>query len=44
MVMAYNVFVELHAFANIWGRDKMVTISQTTVSNAFSWLKMYDFW
>ena len=26
-----------------WGRDKMATISQTTVSNAFSWMKMYQF-
>ena len=26
-----------------WGRDKMATISQTTFSNAFSWMKMYKF-
>ena len=26
-----------------WGWDKMVAISQTTFSNAFSWLKMYWF-
>ena len=26
-----------------WGRDKMAVISQTTFSNAFSWMKMYDF-
>ena len=26
-----------------WGRDKMVAISQTTFSNAFSWMKMYKF-
>ena len=25
-----------------WGRDKMDAISQTTLSNAFSWLKMLD--
>ena len=25
-----------------WGRDKMVTIFQTTFSNAFSWTKMYE--
>ena len=24
-----------------WGRDKMTAISQTTFSNAFSWMKMY---
>ena len=27
-----------------WGRDKMATIFQTTISNAFSWMKMYEFW
>ena len=27
-----------------WGRAKMVTIFQTTVSNWFSWMKMYGFW
>ena len=26
------------------GRDKMATISQTTFSNAFSWMKLYKFW
>ena len=26
-----------------WGRDYMVPISQMTFSNAFSWMKMYDF-
>ena len=24
-----------------WGRDKMAAISQTTFSNAFSWMKIY---
>ena len=27
-----------------WGRDKMAAIFQTTVSNAFSWMKLYEFW
>ena len=27
-----------------WGRDKMAAISQTTLSNAFSWMKMLEFW
>ena len=27
-----------------WGRDKMADIFQTTISNAFSWMKMYEFW
>ena len=26
-----------------WGRDEMATISQTTFSNAFSWMKIYEF-
>ena len=26
-----------------WGRDKMAAISQTTFSNAFFWMKMYEF-
>ena len=25
-----------------WGRDKIAAIFQTTFSNAFSWMKMYD--
>ena len=27
-----------------WGRDKLAAASQTTFSNAFSWVKMYEFW
>ena len=27
-----------------WGRDKMDTISQTIFSNAFSWMKIFEFW
>ena len=26
-----------------WGRDKMDAISQTTISNRFSWVKIYEF-
>ena len=26
-----------------WGRDKMAAISQTSILNAFSWMKMYEF-
>ena len=26
-----------------WGRDKMAAIFQTSFSNAFSWMKMYEF-
>ena len=27
-----------------WGRDKMAAVSQTTLSNAFSGMKMLEFW
>ena len=27
-----------------WGRDKMAAISKTTFANAFSWMKMDEFW
>ena len=27
-----------------WGRDKMAAIFQTTLSNAFLWMKMLEFW
>ena len=29
--------------ASGWGRDKVVAISQTTFSNEFSWMKIYEF-
>ena len=32
-----------HIDLTLWGRDKMDAISQTTYSNAFSWMKMYEF-
>ena len=27
-----------------WGRDKIAAISQTTLLNAFSWIKLSEFW
>ena len=27
-----------------WGRDQMADIFQTTFSNAFSWMKIFEFW
>ena len=30
-------------FLTHWGRDKMAAVSQTMFSNAFSWMKMYEF-
>ena len=44
---AYNGIPLLHSMDEIgthWGRDKMATIFQMTFSNAFSWMKMYEFW
>ena len=32
------------AFLSRWGWGKMATIFQTTYSNGFSWMKMYEFW
>ena len=33
-----------HSELTHWGRDKMATISQMTLSNSFSWMKMLEFW
>ena len=35
----YNISALTH-----WGRDKMAAIFQTTFSNWFSWMKMYELW
>ena len=32
-----------HNHLTHWGRDKMAAIFQTTFSNAFSWMKMFEF-
>ena len=32
----------LHTLTH-WGRDKMAAISQTTLSNSFSWMKIFEF-
>ena len=39
------VFDEHIAFADLthWGQDKLAAISQTTISNVFSGIKMYEF-
>ena len=39
MVILEPVLILTH-----WGRDKMAAIFQTTVSNGFSWMKMFEFW
>ena len=33
----------LRSFLTHWGRDTMADISQTTFSNAFSWMKIHQF-
>ena len=34
-----------HRFSStLWGWDKMTNISRMTFSNAFCWMKMYEFW
>ena len=43
-----SVHWHIHTFPGFhvlkhWGRDKMAAIFQTTFSNRFSWMKMYDF-
>ena len=39
-----GTFCEIALWLTQWGWDKMATISQTTFSNAFSWMKLYEFW
>ena len=34
----------LTLFLTHWGRDKMAAVSQRTLSSAFSWMKMLEFW
>ena len=34
---------KFHLTLTHWGRDKMDAISQTMFSNAFSWIKIYEF-
>ena len=53
--LAHIYFVTLSCFISLafqtaeyrlltyWGRDKMADNFQTTFSNAFSWMKMYEF-
>ena len=45
----FKIHWKLHSFnaschhLTHWDRDKMATISQKTLSNAFSWMKMFEF-
>ena len=49
----YSVVFIIYAFVSLflsgfllthWGRDKMAAIFQTIYSNAFSWMKSFEFW
>ena len=44
-VILYNEFSHFPGASELthWGRDKMATTFQTTFSNAFSWMKMNEF-
>ena len=42
-VMALCWWTNLRDELTYWSRDKMATVSQTTLSNAFSWMKMLEF-
>ena len=38
-----KLMVQLISRLTHWCRDKVASISQTTLSNAFSWMKMFEF-
>ena len=42
LVQLWSVWIVADT-THIWGRDKMAAVSQTIFSNAFSWMKMYEF-
>ena len=41
--LTYFKVYQVHDMLTHWGRDKMTTISQTTISNVFTWKKMVIF-
>ena len=42
--LMYSVECIFNRILTHWGRDKMAAVFQTTFSNAFSWMKMYEYW
>ena len=45
LVHAWLIWVfSLHSALTLWGRDEMAPILQTTLSNAFSSMKKFEFW
>ena len=43
MSFIYNNLSNIKYSLTYWGRDKMAAFSQTTLSNAFSWMKILEF-
>ena len=41
--MLFVVYYKCYLISTYWGRDKITTNFPTTFSNAFSWMKMYEF-
>ena len=42
-MQSYSMLSLGHSGLTHWSRDKMATIFQTTFSNAFSWMKVFEF-
>ena len=42
MWKSYDYHIASEETSTHWGQNKMVAISQTTISNAFSWMKTYE--
>ena len=38
-----GILFALNSILTHWGRDRMAAVSQTTLSNAFSWMKISEF-
>ena len=45
VIWSFDVFfvIKLNTLLTHWGWDKMAAIFQTTFSNGFSWIKIYEF-
>ena len=42
LIKPHKAAIRTHRGLTHWGRDKMAAISQTTLSNSFSWMKMFE--
>ena len=41
---SYTITVKLQTLLTHWGQNKMAAIYQTTFSNPFFWIKMFEYW